>query len=268
MGVIYLIRHGQASWGLGDYDRLSELGERQSTVLGERLRGRVEGVDLVVSGEMRRHRRTARFTMEALAGGGGGIVDGSRPDKAGGSSSEADVVDETGTGVADGVLLGAKEELEDRGWNEFDHEQVIAVHKPAYKSKTVMVADLTRRGDPRRAFQVMFDEALARWSGAGDDDAYAESWTAFVDRAHAALTRLDERLGRKGTAMVFTSGGPISAVAARLLGVGAEGWMQLNRVIANASVTKVVSGRSGLSLVTFNDHSHFEGGGRGLLTYR
>ncbi|MBI4898444.1 MAG: histidine phosphatase family protein [Actinobacteria bacterium] len=259
MGVIYLIRHGQASWGLGDYDRLSELGERQSAVLGKALRGRVESVDLVVSGEMRRHRRTAHFTMEALG------ADGSSADDDGGAVGRGGSAESHGAAGA-GISAGA--ELEDRGWNEFDHEQVIAVHKPSYKSKTVMVADLTRRGDPRRAFQVMFDEALARWSGAGDDDAYAESWTSFVDRAHSALTRLDEQLGRKGTAMVFTSGGPISAVAARLLGVGAEGWMQLNRVIANASVTKVVSGRSGLSLVTFNDHSHFEGEGRGLLTYR
>lgn len=232
MGVIHLIRHGQASWGLGDYDKLSELGEHQSTVLGETLRERVGDVDLVVSGEMRRHRRTAHFTMQAIGADAAGA------------------------------------ELEDPGWNEFDHEGVIAAHKPSYKSKTVMVADLTRRGDPRRAFQVMFDEALARWSDAGDDDAYVESWTSFTGRAVAALERLDAKLGKKGTALVFTSGGPISAVAARLLGVEAEGWMQLNRVIANASVTKVVSGRSGLSLVTFNDHSHFEGGGRDLLTYR
>ncbi|MBK5230268.1 MAG: histidine phosphatase family protein, partial [Thermoleophilia bacterium] len=66
MGVIYLIRHGQASWGLGNYDKLSPLGERQSTVLGEALRDRVESVELVVSGAMRRHSRTARLTLEAM----------------------------------------------------------------------------------------------------------------------------------------------------------------------------------------------------------
>lgn len=232
MGVIYLIRHGQASWGLGDYDKLSELGERQSTVLGEALRDRVETVDLVVSGQMRRHRRTAHFTLAAMG------------------------IEPSGS------------ELEHPGWNEFDHEEVIAVHKPAYRSKTVMVADLARRGDPRRAFQLMFDEALARWANAGDDAAYKESWSAFGARAVEALEDIDAQLGKRGTALVFTSGGPISAVCARLLGVGAEGWLRLNRVIANASLTKVVSGRSGLSLVTFNDHAHFEGARQELLTYR
>jgi broad specificity phosphatase PhoE len=233
VGVIYLIRHGQASWGLGDYDKLSELGERQSTVLGEALRDRIDSVDLVVSGEMRRHRRTARFTLDAM---------GADP---------------------------AGAEHEHAGWNEFDHEQVIAVHKPAYKSKTVMVADLARRGDPRRAFQEVFDAALERWTSAGDDSGYTESWSAFGERAARALDDLNRQLGKSGTALVFTSGGPISAVSARLLGVGPEGWLQLNRVIANASLTKIVSGRSGISLVTFNDHAHFETAESGdLLTYR
>lgn len=232
MSAIYLIRHGQANWGVGDYDKLSELGERQSRALGETLRDRLEVVDLSVVGEMRRHRETA---AHALAGMG--------PER-------------------------TRAELEHPGWNEFDHERVIAVHKPAYKSKTRMVADLARRKDPKRAFQEIFDASLAQWTAAGEDAGYSESWQAFGDRTLVALEDLDKQLGKSGSALVFTSGGPISAVSARLLGVGPEGWMQLNRVIANASITKIVSGRSGLSLVTFNDHSHFEGPRRELLTYR
>ncbi|MBI5310428.1 MAG: histidine phosphatase family protein [Actinobacteria bacterium] len=232
MGVIHLIRHGQASWGVGDYDQLSELGERQSRVLGETLRERLEIVDLAVVGEMRRHRETAAHALAAMG-------------------SQA-----------------ARAELAHAGWNEFDHERVIAVHKPAYKSKARMVADLARRKDPRRAFQEIFDASLEQWTAAGEDAGYSESWQTFGDRALAALEDLDKQLGKGGSALVFTSGGPISAVSARLLGVGPEGWLQLNRVIANASVTKIVSGRSGLSLVTFNDHAHFEGVRRELLTYR
>ena len=38
MSILLLVRHGQASWGTEDYDRLSELGERQARVLAfERL---------------------------------------------------------------------------------------------------------------------------------------------------------------------------------------------------------------------------------------
>jgi len=35
MGQLYLVRHGQASFGSDDYDRLSELGRRQCVRLGE-----------------------------------------------------------------------------------------------------------------------------------------------------------------------------------------------------------------------------------------
>ena len=37
MATIYLIRHGQASFGAEDYDKLSELGCRQAQVVGEYL---------------------------------------------------------------------------------------------------------------------------------------------------------------------------------------------------------------------------------------
>ncbi|EPM78754.1 hypothetical protein A249_34210, partial [Pseudomonas syringae pv. actinidiae ICMP 18804] len=39
MGSIYLIRHGQASFGADDYDVLSPVGIRQSRVLGAHLAG-------------------------------------------------------------------------------------------------------------------------------------------------------------------------------------------------------------------------------------
>lgn len=62
MGTLYLVRHGQASFGQDDYDRLSPLGQQQSLRLGEYLRERFarEGVsiDTVLMGSLRRHRET------------------------------------------------------------------------------------------------------------------------------------------------------------------------------------------------------------------
>ncbi|HCT4576619.1 TPA: histidine phosphatase family protein, partial [Pseudomonas aeruginosa] len=37
MGSIYLIRHGQASFGADDYDVLSPTGIRQAEILGDHL---------------------------------------------------------------------------------------------------------------------------------------------------------------------------------------------------------------------------------------
>ena len=69
-------------------------------------------------------------------------------------------------------------------------------------------------------------------------------------------------------AVVFTSGGVIAAVCGGLLDLGPDGVVALNRVTANGAITKVVVGSGGTSLISFNDHAHFEGASRDLLTYR
>ena len=66
--------------------------------------------------------------------------------------------------------------------------------------------------------------------------------------------------------MVFTSGGPIAAVVSRLLSGGDALWATLNPVTVNTAITKVVSGRSGLTMVSYNEHGHLDG--TELLTYR
>lgn len=55
MGSLYLVRHGQASFGSDDYDRLSELGARQCRALGAYWRERGQGFDAVLVGTLRRH---------------------------------------------------------------------------------------------------------------------------------------------------------------------------------------------------------------------
>lgn len=90
MGVVLLVRHGQASFGTDDYDRLSQTGWEQSRLLGAWLADRGVKPDLVVRGDMRRHRETA----EGIATGGGW-------------SPPVEV---------------------DAGWDEFDHLGVIASH--------------------------------------------------------------------------------------------------------------------------------------------
>ena len=70
MGTLYLVRHGQASFGADDYDRLSELGRRQSLRLGQYLRQRFGdrlAFDTVLTGTLRRQ----IHTWEALAEGAG-----------------------------------------------------------------------------------------------------------------------------------------------------------------------------------------------------
>ncbi|MCG3188276.1 MAG: hypothetical protein LKCHEGNO_00240 [Burkholderiaceae bacterium] len=65
MGTLYLVRHGQASFGSDDYDRLSELGARQCERLGEYFRARGIAFDAVITGTLRRHTQS----YQALARG-------------------------------------------------------------------------------------------------------------------------------------------------------------------------------------------------------
>jgi len=88
MGIVLLVRHAQASFGADDYDVLSETGWQQSRVLGAYLAERGVTPDVVLRGDMRRHRET-----------GEGMIEG------GGWSATVEV---------------------DRGWDEFDHLGVLA----------------------------------------------------------------------------------------------------------------------------------------------
>lgn len=144
-------------------------------------------------------------------------------------------------------------DLRDPRWDEYDHLGLLETYLPA----------CTAHDGTSKGMQVLLDEALRLWV----DDA-AGSWGEFSGGAAAALDTLGSSLERGQDAVVFTSGGVIAAICGSLLGLGAAGVVALNRVAANGAITKVVLGGSGASLVSFNDHAHFEGDSRRLLTYR
>jgi broad specificity phosphatase PhoE len=219
MSLLLLVRHGQASWGQADYDRLSEAGVRQSKTLGTDLAARGIEPALVVRGSMRRHRETAET---AVAGAG-----------------------------------WACEVVEDPDWDEFDHLTTL--------SGSRLFEHLYDEPDDERVRR--FNATIDRWASGHHDDEYAESFPAFRARVEAAAARVVERLGPGGTAVVFTSGGPVSWTTAQLIGGGVAVWPALSKVVVNTSVTKVLIGSRGTSLVSFNDHSHLEPT-PDLITYR
>jgi broad specificity phosphatase PhoE len=67
MSELFLVRHAQASFGSGNYDRLSELGHRQARWLGEYFRSRDLGFDRVICGQMVRHRETVEGIFQGMA---------------------------------------------------------------------------------------------------------------------------------------------------------------------------------------------------------
>lgn len=230
MGAIYLIRHGQASFGKRNYDALSETGMKQATVLGESLRTRIPQVDYVATGSLKRHKQTAKACLVAMK---------KRPDI-----------------------------LEVPDWDEYDHQEIIRRYNPLYKSHALMMADLARSLKPRKAFQSMFAKAIDRWMSGMHDDEYSESWTEFEKRRVQALKNLVSSLGPSKTAMVFTSGGPITAVCQDLMNIPRTNIFELNWTLANCGVTKVIYSSRGIYLSSLNEHSAFEGRHAQLITYR
>lgn len=59
MAKLYLVRHGQASFGADDYDKLSELGVRQSGYIPQHFAADIRGHLSVWHGTMQRQRDTA-----------------------------------------------------------------------------------------------------------------------------------------------------------------------------------------------------------------
>ncbi len=220
MGVLLLVRHGQASLGAADYDRLSELGRRQAQVVGARLAGPGLTIDRVVAGELSRQRDTAEAIMNALG----------RP------------LSELGT---DGRL------------DEYDHVAVMARHDAG-----ISFANATADGERGRALQSALEEAIGSWISGGSE--YGESHDTFIERVQGAIGDL---VTKPGGTIAVTSGGVIAAYCALSLGLPVERWPSLARLVVNASITKIISGRTGTSLVTFNDHAHLEAD-RALITYR
>jgi broad specificity phosphatase PhoE len=214
MPIVLLVRHGQASFGGDDYDRLSELGREQAAATGRWLGARGLRRPVAVHGSLRRQRDTA---VLALAAAGHDV-----------------------------------EPRVDARWDEYDHIDLVRRYAAAHDAE-----------EPRssREFQVLLDSALVAWVEHGDEG----GWPAFTNRVGDALRELVAGLAQGQDAVVFTSAGVIAAACAGLLGTGAAGLVALNRVAVNGAVTKLAAGRSGLALLTFNEHSHLHGE---HLTYR
>lgn len=230
MAELLLVRHGQASFGAADYDKLSDLGIEQSRALGRWWAQCQQPIDGLLAGTMRRHRETAE-------------------------------------GVTAG--LTAMPELEiDAGFDEYDFQDVLLRYRPDFAEGGIMQRLVAEKSNPKQAFQELFSRATARWMGGMNDDEYEESWPQFRDRVVAALQRVLDDDSKRRTA-VFTSGGPIGAAVQWVLGLDNEQMQSLNWVIANSSVTSIIYRPGQVSLSYFNNFAHLQQtSDRSFITYR
>lgn len=241
MSILYLVRHGQASFGQSDYDRLSPLGERQMRLLGEYWWRWEVRLDAVYTGTLFRQRRSAECAAEGYGA--------ERP-------------------------LPAPVPL--AGFNEYDSQSILTGTIPAALSRHPEIAALVRelggesgRADlvrNKKAFQRLFSRVMELWVEGRLGISGMESWPEFTARVGAALDRMLQEQGSGKTGAVFTSGGPISVVMQRALGTRDPVTLELGWVIANASITEFRYSGNKFSLTAFNATPHLPE--PSLITYR
>lgn len=208
MSVLYLVRHGQASFGADDYDRLSDLGKEQSRITGRFLAAQGIEPDRIVHGEMLRQRQTAEGLLEGM-----------------GLSMDAHV---------------------DSGWNEY----------AAWELTGVLDDVDPRAKHDSKIFQGELERGAARWASGEHDEDYTETYNQFTSRVDRALDEATGAMSSGQSTIVVSSAGAIAWTAARLIGGGFDQWMAFNRVTINTGITKIITGRGGTSLISFNDHGH------------
>ena len=233
MGVIYLVRHGQASFGADDYDQLSPLGQEQARHLGKWINDCGLNVAAIATGTQKRHRQSAAACSTLCS-----------------------------TPAPDNWRA-------DAGFNEFDHHEVLVRHRPDFAEPQALKQFLANSRNSRQEFQQIFSQAVARWIDGSHDADYAESFSVFRERVTTALQRLIDSAASGEDAWLFTSGGSISAIVQGVLAIPDARIFELNWTLVNTGVTKLLHRPGRISLSYINSHAHLERLKRPeLITYR
>lgn len=219
MGMLYLVRHGQASFGHEDYDQLSTLGQQQAQRLGQHLRQRFDAQglapDAVLMGGLRRHRQT----WEGMAQGAGWTVT-------------------------------------PQLWpqlNEYDsHALVQAIQAPALPPPgTPMTPEIYR--EHFRLLRL----GLQAWMDGRSQPKNMPSYVDFAQGVQAVLDHV--RRQGDGHVLVISSGGPISCALGLVLGLAPERTIDLNMRIRNTALTELVFNPKRHVLLSFNTLPHLDG---------
>ena len=223
MSRIYMVRHGQASFGEKNYDRLSRKGREQSRLLAEYMIRTGMTFDAVYAGDMVRQKDTAGEILSVYR-----LQDRRLPD--------LNILSE---------------------FNEYSSRDIIMAHiHDAVGEDPALKADLKSIYDDKKAFQRVFEKIMMRWISGEADKPGVVRWQDFSDRVRSGLRRVMEDNGRGKTILICTSGGPISAAVQAALELSDEKALRIAWHIVNTSMTSFVYNDDRMALTSFNNDSH------------
>ena len=236
MGILYFIRHGQASFGQKNYDRLSPAGIQQARILGKYLAGIRFGFHEAYCGNMERQQHTAREVMTGFSSAG----------------------------------LAFPSLVTQPAFDEYDAFTVWKNQtQQMIQEKALLPEDMDQTRTDKRKFQQLFEQVMMRWIS-GDHDAPGNiRWKDFADRVLEGINALTTCHGSGQHIAIFTSGGPISIAMQLALGLPDSKTMEISWQVMNASVSRFYFNSRGIFLAGFNDVAHLAMKmDSSLLTYR
>lgn len=235
MSTLFFIRHAQASFGEGNYDKLSGTGIKQAAILAEYLHGINIKFDEIYSGTMVRHRETCDQYIS----------------------------------VSGNKNVNIPDVIYDSRLNEYDAESILKILIPVLQNeKPHLNEHFDKLLSDKKSFQIIFSEIMNMWCSGNYDMKGAVTWEEFTSGIYQFL---DERIrsGASRNIAVFTSGGPISAVIMKVLSLDLNTSMLIRDQIVNSSITRFRFSASGIMLSSFNEYSHLESSGvNNIITYR
>jgi broad specificity phosphatase PhoE len=235
MSIIYLVRHGQASFGKADYDVLSETGELQSRFLGQHFIKSGKKFDAVYSGSMTRQLRTAQIMLDEF--------------------------------LLNNIEIPVIEVMPE--FNEYDSKSIFTAIAPELlRESPGLEKDYEKIFTDRRVFQKIFELTMLRWIEKGDNVEAIESWNSVKTRVSLAVSKIAAAHGSGSSILVVASGGTISACIQDVTGISDEMAQRLCWQTANTSVSSLVYNASRITLKSFNALPHLEILDKSLVTYR
>lgn len=226
MATLFLVRHGQASYGETDYDRLSTRGRDQARAVGAYLA--TLRLDATFAGPLTRQRQTIETAVEAAAD--------------------------------EGVALPPPVTVPELA--EYPAFEMLKHLVPKLVAEDPKFGELETAPTPRLLDEA-FHTILNRWSR--DEWAVdgLERVGEFVQRVKAGLDRVIRAAGPGARVACVTSAGPIGVAVGLAFGIPDERMVRTSIVIRNASITEMRFRTRDfdwqldqLSLVTFNLTAH------------
>jgi broad specificity phosphatase PhoE len=239
MGILFLVRHAQASFLEQNYDKLSERGEAQARLLGEYWARRNIVFDRVCAGPAVRQKDTLKLVSDAYV-------------KAGLEFPTPLVLPEFDEYRGEAVLERSLPAL-------LENDQSIRELHAAFQSSS----DSAWR---RATFQKLFEAVIGRWVGGGISPPGVETWLEFCSRVNFGLAKFLSAGGRGGRVAIVTSGGPIAVAMQRALDLSPQHTLQVSWMSRNCSWSEFLYAGDRFTLSAFNTHPHLNDAA--MLSYR